>query len=234
MTYRKVPLLSGEFFHIYNRGNSKQPIFLDDEDRDRFTKLLFIHNTKKSIRFRDHIINAKINAWDLDKGDSIISIGAWVLMPNHFHLYLTPVSFPIPEMGKILKNNRTEAISIFMNKLCVSYSKYFNKKYNRTGSLFEGRFKSVHINDDVQAKYLFSYIHLNPIKLIQKDWKEVGVRSKEEALKFLSQYKWGSYLDYKGVKRKENKILNRESFVNYFPDTISFDKEIMEWINFKK
>ena len=60
-----------------------------------------------------------------------------------------------------------------MHKLLTSYSKYFNKKYKTYGVLFEGKFKAVHVNTDVQAKYLFSYIHLNPVKLIQKDWKKL-------------------------------------------------------------
>ena len=65
-----------------------------------------------------------------------------------------------------------------MHRVLTAYSKYFNAKYHRTGSLFEGKFKSVHINKDTQAKYLFSYIHLNPLKLIDSKWnkKEKEVR----------------------------------------------------------
>ena len=88
MTLRKVPLVPGEYFHIYNRGNSKQKIFLDDEDRDRFVKLLYLSNSNIKIRFRDDIVKSKLSAFDFVKGDNIVSIGAWVIMPNHFHLYL--------------------------------------------------------------------------------------------------------------------------------------------------
>lgn len=228
MTYRRVPFVSGEYFHIYNRGNSKQKIFLDDEDRDRFVKLLFIHNSRKNVKFRDDIIKPKISAWDFDRGDNLVSVGAWVLMPNHFHLYLTS---PRPGRGledeAIVENN---SFSKYMSKICASYSMYFNKKYGRTGSLFEGRFKAVHIKNEIQAKYLFSYIHLNPIKLIQLDWKEIGIKDEKEVLKYLSKYKWGSYLDYKGIKRKENLILDRVNFINYFPEVADFDKEILECI----
>lgn len=222
-TYRKTSLVSGEYFHIYNRGNSKQAIFLDDEDRNRFAKLLYLSNSKNNINFRDKIIYAKIDAFDFEKSKNIVFVGAWVLMPNHFHLYITS---PTPGVGEVMVVSN---ISIFMNKLCTSYSKYFNKKYNRTGSLFEGRFKAVHIEDDVQAKYLFSYIHLNPIKLIDPNWKKEGIKNKNDALKFLNSYKWGSYLDYKGIKRKEGKILNREKFPDYFLSVKNFDKEILEW-----
>ena len=219
---RKVPLVSGEYYHIYNRGNSKQKIFVNDKDRDRFLKLLYLCNSKQSIDFREQIVRAKINAWDFEKGESIVNIGAWVLMPNHFHLYLsTNAEALLPQ---------DNAIIIFMHKVLTAYSKYFNTKYNRTGSLFEGKFKSVHIENDIQAKYLFSYIHLNPIKLIYPKWGEQGIKNEKEALKFLDSYKWSSYLDYLGIIRPENKIIDRVSFLNYFISERSFQEEIFEWI----
>lgn len=89
MSQRNISFVEGEFYHLYNRGNSKQPIFLDDEDRNRFIKLLCLCNSEKKFDFRDDIVNKKIDAFDFDRGTLIISIGAWVLMPNHFHLYLT-------------------------------------------------------------------------------------------------------------------------------------------------
>lgn len=227
MANRKIPLVSGEYFHIYNRGNSKQKIFLDNEDRERFVKLLYLSNSKKNINFRDHIVKAKIDAWDFEKGENVISIGAWVLMPNHFHLYvISPLSLE-PGSGK------ESAIALFMRKLSGSYVKYFNKKYNRTGSLFEGRFKAVHVADDIQAKYLFSYIHLNPIKLIDSTWKDSGVKNKNEALDFLNKYEWSSYLDYRGLKRNENKISKIENFPNYFSNISDFDREILDWLKLK-
>ena len=225
MSIRKVPLVEGEYYHIYNRGNNKQLIFIDDEDRDRFVKLLYLCNSNKRVNFREDIIQSKINAWDFERGDRLVSIGAWVLMPNHFHLYL--ISLPKSPKQGFGKNNITE----FMSKLCTAYSKYFNKKHSRTGSLFEGKFKSVHVEDEVQAKYLFSYIHLNPVKLIQSNWKEIGIRDKIEAISFINTYKWSSLNDYLLIKRSENLILNKEMFPDYFKDPLIFKKEIFEWLN---
>ncbi len=223
MGYRKTPLVNGEFYHLYNRGNSRQKIFFDDNDYRRFVKLLFICNSAKQVNFRDDIIEKKIDAWDFDRGETIVSIGAWVLMPNHFHIYL--ISPESPEDGLRGENN----IVIFMRKLCTAYSKYINTKYKRTGSLFEGRFKSVHVSDDIQAKYLFSYIHLNPIKLFQKNWKEEGIQNKIEALAFLDKYKWSSYEDYLLKERIENRLLDRKSFPEYFSTKKNFQREIFEW-----
>jgi putative transposase len=224
MALRKTPLVSGEYYHIYNRGNSKQKIFLDREDYIRFVKLLYLCNSNKNINFRTDIVEKKIDTWKFDREEKIVNIGAWVLMPNHFHIYITESSIS-PSSGNESK------IASFMRKISTAYVKYFNAKYKRTGSLFEGKFKSTHITDDVQAKYLFSYIHLNPIKLIQKDWKDSGLRDKENALKFLNKYKWSSYLDYLGTKRNENLILDTDKFPDYFQTKDKFQLEIIDWIS---
>lgn len=229
MGIRNVPLINGEFYHLYNRGNSKQKIFLDDEDYLRFIKLLYLCNSEYNINFRDDIVSRHIDAFDFDRGNELVHIGAWVLMPNHFHLYI--YSSPKQGLGEEKKLNN---ITKFMLKLCTSYSKYFNKKYRRSGKLFEDKFKSVHINKENQAKYLFSYIHLNPIKLIQGDWKEKGIKNKSESIKFLNEYKWSSYDDFLGIIRKENKIIDKASFsLNYFPNKEVFKKEIFEWLKLK-
>lgn len=223
MGYRKTSLVNDEFYHIYNRGNSRQKIFFNDSDYQRFIKLLYICNSTKQVNFRDDIVDRNIDAWDFDREETIVSIGAWVLMPNHFHIYIT-----FPEDGLRGENN----ITIFMRKLCTAYSKYINKKYSRVGSLFEGRFRSVHVTDDIQAKYLFSYIHLNPVKLFQKNWKEKGIHNKVKALSFLEKYKWSSYKDYLLEDRIENKLLDRKSFPDYFSTKKDFQKEIFEWFEF--
>ena len=222
-------MVAGEYYHIYNRGNGKHEIFLDDEDHERFIKLLYLCNSTKNINFRVDIVEKKIDAWEYEREKRIISIGAWVLMPNHFHLYI------IFHKGlAFVEENNKNNISTFMSKLCTSYTMYFNKKYNRTGTLFEGKFQSVNVIDDIQAKYLFSYIHLNPIKLIQSDWKEKGIYDSHIAFNFLNSYKWSSYFDYLSIKRKENIILNKEDFPDYFSTKEKFQKEILEWILFKE
>ncbi len=223
MATRKTNFAVGEFYHIYNRGNSKQNIFLDNQDYDRFIKLLYLCNSNKNISFREDIVEKKIDAFDFDRGEQIVSVGAWVLMPNHFHLYLTVSQRSF--LGE-------EGISVFMKKLCTAYSMYFNKKYKRSGSLFEGKFKSIHVGDDQYAKYIFSYIHLNPIKLIDSKWRENGIKDHKITSGFLKTYYWSSYLDYKGIKRSENKITSQKDFPDYFSNTEDFDNEIVYWLTF--
>ncbi len=230
MSNRKVPLVDGEYYHIYNRGNSKQKIFLDEADYKYFIKCLYCCNTYKGFRFQDDIVDRGIDAFDFNREEIIVCIGAWVLMPNHFHIYITT-----SHKSDLWKDEKRNRISEFMRKVATAYVKYFNAKYGRTGGLFEGKFKSVHVSKDNQAKYLFSYIHLNPIKIIDSRWKEYGIRDVKKTLKFLSNYKWSSYIDYIYPNyRKESKIIDIQNFPKYFSPIKDFNKEILDWIKFKE
>ncbi len=218
MSIRKTKLVSGEYYHVYNRGNSKQQIFLDIEDYFRFISLLYACNQKENLKV-DSLKKGQ-TLYDIERGKSLVAIGAYCLMPNHFHLLLT--------------QSQENGISYFMQKFSTAYSKYFNKKYKRTGGLFEGKFKSEHLYSDRYLKYIFSYIHLNPIKLIQKDWKEKGIKNIDNALEYLSHYSYSSYVDYIGQSRIQNIILDLKSFPRYFPNKKSFTKEIFEWLSFSE
>lgn len=217
MSIRKIAFVSEEYYHIYNRGNSKQKIFHDVEDYQRFISLLYACNSVSN--FRIYALNKKETPYDFERGILLVDIGAYVVMPNHFHILITQT-----EKGDI---------SRFMQKLTTAYVMYYNKKHARTGSLFEGKFKAEHLDKDAYLKYIFSYIHLNPVKLIDKYWKENGIKNEKEALSYLEKYSYSSYLDYLGEKRVQNKILNRKTFPNYFPNDQEFSREILEWINFK-
>ncbi|MFA6325516.1 MAG: transposase [Candidatus Paceibacterota bacterium] len=220
MSIRKINFVDGEYYHIYNRGNSRQKIFIDKNDYFHFMGLLFACNSTSNLKTENLTRKNGLTIYDFDRGDSLVDIGTYCLMPNHFHILITKKS----EGG----------ISKFMQKLSTAYSMYFNKKYKRSGSLFEGKFKSEHANDDRYLKYLFSYIHLNPIKLIQHEWKESGVKDKEEALNYLKKYFYSSCIDFLGENRIQNKIINHESFPKYFPSKNLFKKEIFEWISYNK
>jgi len=150
MSIRKKAFVSEEYYHIYNRGNSKQKIFHDKEDHYRFISLLYACNSENN--FRIYALNKIESPYDFKRDLELVSIGAYCLMPNHFHILITQT-----EKGDISK---------FMQKLSTAYVMYYNKKYKRTGGLFEGKFKAEHVDEDRYLKYLFSYIHLNSIKLI--------------------------------------------------------------------
>ena len=223
MSIRNQNLLPDEYYHIYNRGNGKNKIFLDKEDYDRFVKILYICNSENKFIFRESIVKKKIDAWDFERGNTLLDIVAWVLMPNHFHLLIISSSH---RQG--LWQDNLNPISIYMQKVSTSYAMYFNKKYNRTGSLFEGKFKSKYINKENYLQYLFAYIHLNPIKLIQSDWKVNGIKDIEKSINYLKTYKYSSFKDYMGKNRKESLISN----LNLCMDDIKYrhSMDLFDWI----
>jgi putative transposase len=220
MSIRKVNFVQGEYYHIYSRGNSKQKIFHDGQDYNHFVSLLYLFNNTENINLFHMGRNNTFDIYEVNIDNKLISIGAYCLMPNHFHILIAQL--------------KDGGISKFMLKVNTAYSMYYNKKYKRAGSLFEGKFKAEHVNDDRYLKYVFSYIHLNPVKLIQKEWKEKGIINKDEIIKYLNNYKYSSFLDYIGEERTQNKIINRKSFPGYFPDKKSFLSEIFEWLNYNK
>ena len=214
MSKRKISFVPGEYYHIYNRGNDKRIIFHDEQDHKRFLALLFLCNSKNKV----DISELQDDLFSVARGGAFVAIGAYCLMPNHFHILATPLE----EKG----------VSAFMQKLTTAYCMYYNSKYSRTGSLFEGKFKSEHVDTDRYLKYLFSYIHLNPVAFVYKEWKKQGIKNKAQTLDFLSTYHYSSFPEYQGKKRKESDIVNKGPFPEYFPTTLSFMKEILVWISY--
>ena len=146
---RKDPFITGEYYHIYNRGIDKRIIFKSEKDYERFMILLYIANSNDSFRL-DDILNKNNKTFEevlkIKKDIQLVSIGAWCLMPNHFHI--------------LIRQDIDGGITKFMRKVSVGYSMFFNLKYQRKGSLFGGLFKSKLINsDDNYMRQLFAYIH---------------------------------------------------------------------------
>jgi putative transposase len=216
MSTRTIAFVPGEYYHIYNRGNSRQNIFRTTHDYNRFESLLFLSNSVHSFNIKN--IGSK-NLFDVDREKQLVNILAYCLMPNHFHILLTPLE----DVG----------VSSFMLKLGTAYSMFFNKKYNRTGSLFEGVFKSQHVVQDVHFQYLFAYIHMNPLKLIDRDWKKNGLKDKDATFKYLRSYNHSSLSDYLSEsvpKREESKILDKDLFGELFNREKVVLDELNDWL----
>ena len=168
-------------------------------------------NTEKRTAFRDVGVNVFKNSQD----EKVVSVGAYSVMPNHFHI--------------LIKQELDNGVSIFMQKLGTAYVTYYNKKYKRTGSLFERKFKSKYAGVDSYLKYLFSYIHLNPLKITDQNWKKNKINSQKH-IGFLENYKYSSFIDYLDEEREESQIINKEAFPDYFPTKGKFVKEISSWV----
>lgn len=220
MSIRNFHFSIDEHYHIYNRGTDKRDIFLGLRDYDRFLALLYLCNSKNSVDLSRHFRDGKVlsDLYSLQRGDKLVDIGAYCLMPNHFHL--------------LLREKEEGGITKFMGKLATAYSMYFNKKYDRTGALFEGKFKAKHVDSDEYLKYLFAYIHLNPVKLIDPKWKENGINDREVAKRYLQGYRYSSYLEYLGVTRQENSIIKMSSFPEYFVKPEFFESFVDDWLSY--
>jgi len=206
-----------EFYHVYNRGTDKRAIFLDDNDRKRFYYLLFLCNGNKPFEISELILK---QVFQFERGETLVDIGAVCLMDNHFHL--------------LLHEKKENGISEFMHKVSTAYTNYFNRKYKRAGSLFEGRFKARCIDDDRYLNYLFAYIHLNPIKMIQSDWKDEGIKEFDKVQNYLDSYVFSSYYDYqKSEDRSYGLILNKEAFPDYFSTPREFSDFVRDWMELK-
>lgn len=211
MATRYYSFAPDEYYHVYNRGNSKQIIFKSEQDYERFKKVLYIANTPESFKFRDF---EEIDVFEVERKDVFVHIGAYCLMPNHYHLLLTPA--------------QDEGIPKFMLKLATSYALYFNKKYNRVGALYEGPYRARYADSDRYLKYLFAYIHLNPFR---SDDQRIQPFFDEK--RFL-EYVHSSLPDYLGVERKEGKILNPSKFPEYFDSASAHRRELFEWLDYSE
>ncbi|MDO8604767.1 MAG: transposase [bacterium] len=219
---RNIDISIGEFYHLYSRGTDKRVIFMDGSDYRRFIALLYISNSAGSaFCLRDYLRQGRglEEVFDVDRDETLVDIVAYCLMPNHFHL--------------LVREKIENGAQKFISKLLTAYSMYFNKKYARTGTLFESRFKARHASTDEYLKYLFAYIHLNPIKLIDPEWKENGIQDRVAAKDYLMYFGYSSYMDYQGVTRLATKIINRAAGPEYFTSVEDFDKFVNEWLEFK-
>lgn len=141
------------YYHVYNRGVEKRIIFEDEQDYKVF--LRYLKEILSPVDSKDNIATLSVRGQSyeipsrpLKNYNEEIDLLVYCLMPNHFHL--------------IIKQNNKDSLQGFMRALMTRYSMYFNKKYNRVGSLFQGRYKAVNINNENYLLHLSRYIHLNP------------------------------------------------------------------------
>lgn len=145
---RRQIFAEGEYYHVYNRGVDHRSITMDRRDSDRFVLGLRLFNSKQQIgsiaEFNRLAESDKLFPDDMDR---IVDLVCYCLNPNHFHMILHEIS--------------TGGISQYMKRVSGGYSRYFNLKHKRTGTLFEGNFKAKHIGDNNYLLHVSSYVNLN-------------------------------------------------------------------------
>lgn len=216
-----------EFYHTYNRGVEKQKIFLEDLDYLRGVHDLYEFNDNNAVVNTDKRFD-KFTEFDgfpkpikLEKPrEKIVNIIVWCLMPNHYHLFL----YPLIDGG----------LSKFHQKFGIGFANFFNLKYKRSGALFQGKYKKVHVTDDTQALQLICYIHANPLDLWKPNWKEKGLTDSEikDALKFLeNKHRWSSHLDWWGVKNFPS-LININSMSRFFENSEKYREFFTNWLRY--
>lgn len=216
----------GGIYHVFNRGVEKRKIFLKNQDYSRFILALEFFNRVDSYLDIWNLIApkggpgpllARLENERIKDFKSLVELLAFCLMPNHFHL--------------IIREIHKGGISLFMNKM-GGYSTYFNRQYNREGPLFQGRYKTVKIESDIQLVNIFSYVHTNPVELVESEWKDLKVKDKKSALNFLETYKWSSYHDHVGNSKFPN-ATQRDFYLDLLGGYKGCRQNVEDWISFK-
>ncbi len=163
------PFVEGGYYHIYNRSNGQQELFLDREDY-----IFFLFRLKETLYPEKSGNTSSINSLERRRPlpSGAFTLLTYCLMPNHFHF--------------LIQQNTHLEVSKLISKVCTSYSKYFNKKYKRVGSLFQPKFRAISVEYTEYFLWLSAYIHNNP--------SVAGIISDDKV------YPWSSYQDYLGLR----------------------------------
>lgn len=193
--------------HVFNKSIAEYKIFLSDEDYRRMIEAMQFYKYRRKISFSNFLRmknDKKIENLKIDKSEKLVDIITYCLMPTHIHF--------------ILCERIENGISIFMQNLLNSYSKYFNSKMRRKGPLWESKYRFVLVNTDEQLLHLTRYIHLNPTTSFLVDKPE--------------NWKFSSYNEY--LNNSQIKICDYEDFLKINPgdykkfveDRISYQREL--------
>ncbi|MBL7156273.1 MAG: transposase [Candidatus Pacebacteria bacterium] len=226
MPIKRPQLVNGEIYHIVIRSVDGLELFKNRKDYLRMIYNLFEFNNENPARstyrhnFNFNIPRTVLSMFDKNK-IILVEILAFCLMPNHVHLLARQV-----QEGGITK---------FMRKIGAGYAMYYNKKYERKGHVFQGRYRIVHIKTQEQLKTVFVYIHTNPVSFIVPNWKEKGIKSEElqKVIRFLENYQWSSYQNYLG--KSDYSFLTNIDFLTKIMGGIDGCRNfINNWLQFKK
>ena len=210
-SFRKVPLITNEIYHVFNRGIDGRITFSNQKEFIRAYQVMkYYRFSSPPVNF-SKFINAGANAVEkyneVSWGEKLASIMCYCLMPNHFHF--------------LLRQETDGGISKFLSQFLNSYTRYFNTKNERVGPLFLNDFKNVLVESEEQLLHLSRYIHLNPYssKLV-------------ENLSDLYKYEWSSLTEYVGGS--EDYICDKEMIMSYFKTKESYKKFVSDRADYQR
>ncbi len=147
MSIRNIEFANGEFYHVFNRGVDKRNIFSNRSQQYFFFNRLQLLNTTDNSKYFNNQRNKHKDQEVNGSGEKLVSIVAYSLLPNHYHL--------------LLKQEVDNGISQFMQRLGTSYTMFFNQQEKRSGSLFQGKFKATHLSGEYALPTVSAYVNLN-------------------------------------------------------------------------
>jgi len=188
MPFRKTVFTNNYYYHLYNRGVERRNIFENNKDYQTFLEILTYYLTPDKTE-----APAVFSRTPQVKISHSVSLLCYCLMPNHFHF--------------LVKQEKDNGIVSFMHALGITYSKYFNNKYKRIGSLFQGRFKAKLVDKEEYLLQLSKYIHLNPKKIYHKE---------------LAIYPFSSYKFYLHPIVNQKSFIKTDLILDYFSSKNKF------------
>lgn len=205
---RKEPFGLGDYVHVYNRGNRKQPIVKDNNDRLRFLKYLYYFNTKVTPPnpFRQ-LMKSDFNSWpdDWQPRKPIVKILCFALLDNHFHL--------------LIKEVVVGGIALFMQRLGTGMTNYFNTKYQESGRLFQGAYKARVVSNDEYLKYLSVYIQIKNIFEKYPHGFEKALGEFDKAFDWAAQHPFSSLPHSLAIyKNRPTSIIDKDILHEVFPN----------------
>jgi len=210
---RKLTFAVNEYYHVYNRGVEKRVIFNNEFDYQRFLLLIALVNDTQSVEILQLLREYSVPELLRCPREPLVKVLAFSLMPNHFHLALREIT----ENG----------ISQFMHKVGTGYALYFNLQNNRSGRLFQGTYKAKHIEDDRYLKYMFEYIHLNPVRSAL----EAGQLVTKDLLASIIENPFTSLRVFAGLEngRIAESVIDQQEFKQLFESFEDHTLRLKQW-----
>ncbi len=198
---RKTQFEPENYYHIYNRGVDKRSIFQDKEDLARFLECMNDFNTEEATGglFQLSFTKDKSLRGSTSK---LVRFVSYCLNQNHYHFILEPLV--------------QDGIQKFMHRIATGYTMFFNEKYDRSGALFQGRYKSVHVENNAYLLHLSVYVNLN---------NRVHLGLNEP---WIEELQFSSFKEYSGVNTNNfcekgiilDQFNSREDYLKYAEDTL--------------
>jgi putative transposase len=184
-------------YHIWCRGTDKRNIFIDNNDRSRFLASLHYFNSVDPVEIRKldrvKMMNARIS-----RRDRLVYLLSYTMLDNHFHI--------------AVQTSEEHGLTLFLKKLGIGYTHYFNKRHDRKGRLFESRLNYKPMLNDEQLWHLIAYIHLNVLDKRGKAWRSSEQQTPwSEVRRYMLGYKWSSAQFYLDGKIDDEPLLDKSA-----------------------